>query len=54
MGNLLLGLVILLAILLVGLLTAGQVARRVLIKRFPPPGTMLQLQIASPSVVYES
>lgn len=43
MGNLLLGLAILLAIVLVGLLTAGQVARRFFIKRFPPPGTMLDL-----------
>ena len=34
----------LLAILIVGLLIAGRVARRILIKRFPPPGTMLELQ----------
>jgi len=43
-ASILLGFLMLLAILIVGLLIAGQVARRLLIKRFPPPGKMLDLQ----------
>jgi pimeloyl-ACP methyl ester carboxylesterase len=43
-GSSLLVFLILLAILLSGLLIAGQVARQVLVKRFPPPGAMLELQ----------
>ena len=43
-SNLLLGFSVLLVVLLAGILIAGQVARRILGKRFPPPGTMLELQ----------
>ncbi len=44
MASILLVFLALLAIVLVGLLLAGQVARQLLIKRFPPPGKMLELQ----------
>jgi pimeloyl-ACP methyl ester carboxylesterase len=44
MGDVLFGLLVLLAVLIVGLLIAGQVARRILLNRYPPPGTMLELQ----------
>jgi pimeloyl-ACP methyl ester carboxylesterase len=43
-GVVLLWLLTLLALLIVGLLIAGRVARRVLINRFPPPGTMVEVQ----------
>ncbi len=42
MGNLLIGIFIVVAILFAGLLIVGQLARRSLIKRFPSPGTMLE------------
>jgi len=42
-GNVLLGFLLLLALLVVGLLISGQVARHNLVRRFPPPGRMLQL-----------
>jgi len=44
MASILLGFVMLLAIFIVGFLIAGQVARALLVKRFPPPGKMLALQ----------
>lgn len=43
-AELLLGFLVLPAILIGALLIAGQAARRFLIRRFPPPGTMLELQ----------
>jgi pimeloyl-ACP methyl ester carboxylesterase len=42
-GDFLAGFLVLVGTSLAGLLIAAQVARRILIKRFPPPGTMLQL-----------